>query len=163
MSDPPDELRENPGYQLWLVTNAWQRALRKALHPLGLTHVQFAVLASVARLQGGASLVTQSDVCRAGSLDPNMASDVVRSLESRGLVRRLEHPNDRRAHLLELTEEGERVYQEGRAVVVPAKEAFFMPLGADARRLAAMLERLVRAADGGDVRTPLPSGGEGQG
>lgn len=148
MTSTPDELRENPGYQLWLVTNAWQRALRKALHPLGLTHVQFAVLASVARLQGGTSLVTQSDVCRAGSLDPNMASDVVRSLESRGWVSRREHPSDRRAHRLELTAEGERMYHEGRAVVMPVKEAFFAPLGdQESKRLAAMLETLARAAE----------------
>lgn len=145
----PDDLRENPGYQLWLVTNAWQRALRKVLHPLGLTHVQFAVLSSVARLQGGTSLVTQSDVCRFGSLDPNMASDVVRSLEARGLVLRQEHPNDRRAQRLVLTAEGERVYHEGRAVVIPAKEAFFAPLSdEDSRKMAAMLEQLVQAADG---------------
>ena len=84
----PDDLTENPGYQLWLVTNAWQRAVRKVLHPLGLTHVQFAVLASVARLQEGTPLVTQSDVCRVGLIDPNMESDVVRSLEARGLLMR---------------------------------------------------------------------------
>ena len=142
-----DELRENPGYQLWLVTNAWQRALRRALHPLGLTHVQFAVLATVARLQGGTSLVTQSDVCRVGSLDPNMASDVVRSLESRGLLVRLDHPSDRRAQRLELSEEGERLFHEGRAAVQPVKAAFFAPLGDDGRRLAAMLEKLVEAAE----------------
>ena len=144
----PDELRENPGYQLWLVTNAWQRALRKVLHPLGLTHVQFSVLATVARLQGGTSLVTQSDVCRVGSLDPNMASDVVHSLEARGLVTRKAHPSDRRARRLELTEEGERVFHAGRAAVTPAKEEFFAPLSeADCRRLASMLETLVHAAD----------------
>ncbi len=147
MITTPEELRENPGYQLWLVTNAWQRALRRVLHPLGLTHVQFAVLASVARLQGGTSLVTQSDVCRVGSLDPNMASDVVRSLESRKLLVRKEHPNDRRAQRLELTEEGERLFHEGRAAVTPVKETFFAPLGDDARRLAAMLEKLVEAAE----------------
>lgn len=143
----PDELRENPGYQLWLVTNAWQRSLRRVLHPLGLTHVQFAVLSSVARLQGGTSLVTQSEICRVGSLDPNMASDVVRSLESRGLVERREHPNDRRAHRIVLTEKGEQLYHEGRAALMPVKEAFFAPLGDDGRTLAAMLERLVQAAE----------------
>lgn len=145
MIETPDELRENPGYQLWLVTNAWQRAIRKVLHPLGLTHVQFAVLSSVARLQGGPSLVTQADVCRVGLIDPNMASDVVGCLESRGLLVRLEHPSDRRARRLELTEEGERTFHEGRAAITPVKQAFFAPLGDDARRLAAMLEKLVPA------------------
>jgi DNA-binding MarR family transcriptional regulator len=140
----PEELRENPGYQLWLVTNAWQRSLRKVLQPLGLTHAQFAVLASVARLQGGTSCVTQSDVCRVGSLDPNMASEVVRSLQSKGLVVRGEHPTDRRAHRLLLTEAGEQMYHEGRKAVIPVKEAFFAPLGDDAKILAGMLEKLAQ-------------------
>ena len=144
----PDELKENPGYQLWLVTNAWQRAVRKVLHPLGLTHVQFAVLASVARLQGGTTLVTQSDVCRVGLIDPNMASDVVRSLEGRGLLVRLDHPSDRRAQRLELTEEGESVFHEGRAALTPVKERFFAPLGDDGKTLATMLAKLVQSADG---------------
>lgn len=145
MNENPDELRENSGYQLWLVTNAWQRAIRKALHPLGLTHVQFAVLASVERLQTDAPPVTQSDVCRTGLIDPNMTSDVVRSLKSRGLIARLAHPTDRRAHCLQLTPKGAQVCDEARSAIEPVKTAFFAPLGEDAKRLAAMLEKLVQA------------------
>ena len=145
MKESPDELRENPGYQLWLVTNAWQRAIRKALHPLGLTHVQFAVLASVARLQEGDALVTQSDVCRTGLIDPNMASNVVRGLKTRGLLACGRHPTDRRAQKLVLTNEGERVFLDARAAIMPVKTAFFSPLGDDARLLASMLEKLVHA------------------
>ena len=145
MKEGPDELRENPGYQLWLVTNAWQRAIRKALLPLGLTHVQFAVLASIERLQVDEAPVTQSDVCRTGLIDPNMTSDVVRSLKTRGLVARLAHPTDRRAQRLELTVKGAKVCGEARAAIQPVKSAFFAPLGEDAKRLAGMLEKLVQA------------------
>ncbi len=139
-----DELKENPGYQLWLVTNAWQRSMRKALQPLGLTHVQFVVLASVARLCGMGETVTQADVCRWGSLDANMASEVVRSLEGRGLLVRLDHPTDRRAHCLELTPDGMQLFTEARAAVIPAKEAFFEPLPDNGKALAAVLAALVQ-------------------
>jgi DNA-binding MarR family transcriptional regulator len=142
-----NELRENPGYQLWVVTNAWQRSIRRVLQPLGLTHVQFSVLAAVARLCHAADVVTQAEVCRWGSLDANMASDVVRSLESRGLLVRLEHPTDRRAHRLELTDSGQELFATARAAITPVKEAFFSPLGEDGKQLAAMLEKLVQAAD----------------
>ena len=142
-----NELRENPGYQLWVVTNAWQRSIRRVLHPLGLTHVQFAVLASVARLCRAEDVVTQAEVCRWGSLDANMASDVVRSLESRGLLVRLEHPTDRRAHRLELTDAGHELFSVARAAITPVKSAFFAPLGEDGKQLAAMLEKLAQAAD----------------
>ena len=35
----------SPGLMLWRVTNAWQRTVRAALAPFGLTHVQFVLLA----------------------------------------------------------------------------------------------------------------------
>ncbi len=37
---------QSPGLLLWQVTNRWQAAQRAALAPLGLTHVQFVLLAS---------------------------------------------------------------------------------------------------------------------
>lgn len=95
-------------------------------------------------------MVTQSDVCRVGSLDPNMASDVVRGLESRGLLVRKDHPSDRRAHRLELSEEGERLFHEGRAALGPVKREFFAPLGDEGKTLAAMLATLVQAAEAGE-------------
>ena len=38
---------DSPGLLLWQVTNRWQSAQRAALKPLGLTHVQFVLLASL--------------------------------------------------------------------------------------------------------------------
>lgn len=37
---------ESPGFLLWRVTLRWQRLMTEALRPLGLTHVQFVLLAS---------------------------------------------------------------------------------------------------------------------
>ncbi|RYG87116.1 hypothetical protein EON77_02645 [bacterium] len=48
----PTELLESPGYQMWLATNAWQRIVRTGLEPLGVTHAQYAVLVTIARLRG---------------------------------------------------------------------------------------------------------------
>ena len=40
--ESPDD---SPGFLLWQVTNLWQRRIRAALEPLGLTHVQFVFVA----------------------------------------------------------------------------------------------------------------------
>ena len=37
---------ESPGFLLWHTTMRWQRSMAAALHPLGLTHMQFVLLAS---------------------------------------------------------------------------------------------------------------------
>ena len=39
---------ESPGFALWRVSNAWQRAIRAALAPYDLTHAQFVLLAATA-------------------------------------------------------------------------------------------------------------------
>lgn len=42
---------QGPGFLLWRVTLSWQRQMRAALAPHGLTHVQFVLLASLWWLQ----------------------------------------------------------------------------------------------------------------
>lgn len=143
----PTELLESPGYGLWLAANAWQRTVRAALDPLGVTQVQFAVLVAVQRLGEDGEPVTQADVCRFGSLDANMVSQVIRNLQRRGLLLRHPHPTDRRAYRLALTETGDALLQQGRAVLRPLVVSFFEPVGEDRRELARMLRTLARAAD----------------
>lgn len=133
------ELSRNPAYQLWLATNSWQRVVRKALQPLGLTHVQYTVLASVALLGEGGTVVTQTDVCRFGSLDPNMVSEVVGCLVTRGLLIRQDHPTDRRARQLQLSDAGSEMVLAAKQASRPAMEEFFAPLGSESKELARML------------------------
>lgn len=153
--DLPIELLESPGYQLWVATNAWQRLVRTGLEPLGVTHVQHAVMAAVRRLRTESEPVTQVDVCRFASLDPNMVSQVVRSLESRGLLSRLPHPTDGRANHLELTESGEQLSDECKQAIKPLIEAFFAPLGDDKKELARMLRVITSAHDGWSGSSPV--------
>lgn len=140
------DLDENPSYQLWLASNAWSRLFRKALEPLGLTHVQYVVLGSVRRLAHEGESVSQADVCRFASIDRNMASQVVRSLEERGLLVRQPDPKDRRAFRVEATTEGARLFDQARAQVTPLIDAFFSPLGEEKRDLARMLRSVVGAS-----------------
>lgn len=139
---------------MWLLTNAWQRMLRRVLVPLGLTHVQYTVLASVAYLSRDERPVSQADVCRFGSMDRNMVSEVVRSLVARGLIERAAHPRDARALRLGLTAQGELAYAEARALVKPQAEGFYAPLGeevGDLVRLLARLNEAQRLDDGADL------------
>jgi DNA-binding MarR family transcriptional regulator len=97
---------ESPGFLLWRISNAWQQRQRAALQPLGLTHVQFVLLASVVWLTQHGDTVTQSDLAAQAQTDPMMTSQVVRTLEARGLLTRVTSAQDRRARLLTPTAEG---------------------------------------------------------
>jgi len=92
--------------------------------------------------------VTQSLVSRFAGTDENMTSQVIRSLADRGLVARSEHPTDARARCLSLTPAGEELLARARALVLPARDRFFAPLGSRSAELAALLREVVDAQDG---------------
>lgn len=137
-----EELDRSPAYQLWLVSNAWQRILRKALAPYGLTHVQFTLLAATDLIRGEEKSVTQRHICRFAEIDENMTSQVVKSLIEKRLITRSPNPEDARAYRIELTEEGARLLADARASMKGAKEAFFAPVAGREAELVEMLRML---------------------
>jgi DNA-binding MarR family transcriptional regulator len=118
---------ESPGFLLWQITNRWQAAQRAALKPLGLTHVQFVLLASLTWLRSDGP-VHQRDLATHASTDPMMTSQVLRTLEARGLVVRTPDPRDRRARTLSVTEGGRTLAKHAIMVVEGCDRAFFAPL-----------------------------------
>jgi DNA-binding MarR family transcriptional regulator len=119
---------QSPGLLLWQVTNRWQQAQRATLKPFGLTHVQFVVLASLTYLAADGP-VTQKALAGHAALDPMMTSQVLRALESAGLVVREDHPTDRRAKALTVTTEGRAVANRTVKAVEACDAEFFAPLG----------------------------------
>jgi DNA-binding MarR family transcriptional regulator len=137
---------ESPGLLLWQVCNQWQAAQRAALKPFGLTHVQFVLLAALTWLQDSGP-VTQKALADMAVTDPMMTSQVLRALESRALVHRLAHPQDRRARALAVTAEGRDLANRAVAVVEECDREFFGSLGADVGGFVTALRRLRRPAD----------------
>lgn len=133
--------------QLWRASNAWLRVVRRALEPLDLTHVQYILLATLQSRFDPDEIVTQRRLCRTALIDENMASQVIRTLVEKGLVRREPHPTDGRAQRLVVTPRGHEVANAGRAAVLPASESFFARLGDRLPELTGMLEELA-AEDG---------------
>ncbi|GAA3342407.1 MarR family transcriptional regulator [Amorphoplanes nipponensis] len=136
---------ESPGLLLWQVSNRWQAAQRTALKPFGLTHVQFVLLATLTYLQSSGP-VTQKALAGVAATDPMMTSQVLRALEGRGLVHRPEHPTDRRARALAVTDEGRALANRAVVAVEECDAAFFARLGDDVPAFAAALRRLSRPA-----------------
>src|SRR4051794_21926212 len=126
---------DSPGFLLWQITNLWQRRQRAALEPLGLTHVQFVLLATLGWLQQARAPVTQVQLAQHARTDIMMTSEVVRSLERRGLLTRADHPTDSRALALALTAEGQALVARSLNVVEEVDRAFFAPVGDDLQRL----------------------------
>ncbi len=129
---------------LWRISNLWQRAQREALEPLDLTPVQFALLESMAELQNVDQTVTQKRLADHAKTDPMMTSQVVRTLESKGLLKRVEHPTDKRALSLALTTKGARLVERAVGAVARIDSKFFDAV--DPASLVEALEALVPTA-----------------
>ncbi|MCW2832492.1 MAG: MarR family transcriptional regulator [Nocardioides sp.] len=136
---------DSPGLLLWQVTSRWQATLRAALKPFDLTHPQFVLLASLTWLNAKGP-VTQRHLADHVAMDPMTTSQVLRTLESRGLVERAAHPTDGRARALAATDRGADLARRANAVVEARDAAFFTALGPGASSFAHSLRCLRDAA-----------------
>jgi DNA-binding MarR family transcriptional regulator len=134
---------DSPGFVLWHATLRWQAAMRASLEPHGLTHVQFVLLASIGWLAGAGAPPTQREVADHAGADIAMTSQVVRSLEAKGLVTRERAPGDARSWRLALTDEGgERL--AGAVASVEAADREFFDAAPDPAAMPAILRALAR-------------------
>ncbi|HEU4791240.1 MAG TPA: MarR family transcriptional regulator [Flavobacterium sp.] len=120
---------ESSGFLLWQVTNLWQRQIKKALEPYGLTHSQFVLLASIHWLSLHQQEVTQIVLSNHTKIDPMTTSTVLRTLQQKGFVKRQEHLTDTRAKTVGLTEEGKEIIKKAVVTIEKFDTEFFSILG----------------------------------
>jgi MarR family transcriptional regulator, organic hydroperoxide resistance regulator len=98
------------GYARWCEAMRWQRAVDKALRPLGLTHTQLLALAAVSHaFEDEIDGATQVSIARAAGLDRVTTATVLRTLESHGFVTRDVIDGDHRSWSICATPRGERI------------------------------------------------------
>ena len=89
----------------FLLAKAYQRAwaiMREEIEPYDLTPPQFALLSFLWQQDGQ----TQVELSENGQIDRSTVGGLIDRLERSGLLERRQHPQDRRAHLIFLTEQG---------------------------------------------------------
>jgi len=124
-----EKAEDSSGFLLWQVTNLWQREIKKALEKFGLTHSQFVLLASIHWLTLGKQDVTQILLSSHTKIDPMTTSTVLRTLQTKGLLKRQEHSTDTRAKTVALTTEGIKVIKQAVKTVEEFDNTFFQSLG----------------------------------
>ena len=133
---------ESPGFMLWQATNLWQRRMRSALKESNLTHVQFVLLASTVWLKDHEMETTQVAISRFAHADVMMVSKVLRSLEEKGLIFRLQDSVDTRAHIISPTEKGIKLIGKAIKIVEETDSAFFAILDNNIGEFTEMLKKL---------------------
>ncbi len=138
-----DAPEQSPGFLLWQVTNLWQKKQREALSAVGLTHVQFVLLAGIYWLEAKGERITQTCLASHAKTDRMMTSQVVRVLEAAHLVRRSPDPDDSRAILLAITDKGRKLVVKSLEIVEGVDHIFFKTLNKEQKQFCSMLSSLL--------------------
>ncbi len=133
---------KSPGFLLWQVSNLWQKLQRKALSELNLTHVQFALLSGIGCLEAQQGSVNQTALSKHVGADIMMTSQVLRTLESKGLIKRHRELSDPRAFSLCLTDEGRSATKKALEIVASVDESFFRDIAPNKTMLMSVLKEL---------------------
>ncbi|MDO0938612.1 MarR family transcriptional regulator [Streptomyces sp. DG2A-72] len=118
-----------PGFLVWRLSTKWRVAVDRAVTPLGLTHAQYALVASLYGMQRSGERPSQRRLADHTGLEPLYVSKLARHLETAGLLERARDPRDPRAVQLALTEQGRERTRQAIKVVQGLLQQLLEPLG----------------------------------
>ncbi|MBC2902290.1 MarR family winged helix-turn-helix transcriptional regulator [Streptomyces cupreus] len=121
--------KATPGFLVWRLSTKWRVAVDRAVTPLGLTHAQYALVASLYGMQREGERPSQRRLADHTGLEPLYVSKLARSLETAGLLERTRDPRDPRAVQLTLTEQGREKTRQAIDVVQGLLQQLLAPLG----------------------------------
>jgi len=125
------ELAQSSGYLLARLGMAFKAQAMALAEAGGFELYDYSLLA----ILGEGARPTQSAIADALAVDPSRLVSLLDSLESRGLVARQRDPQDRRRHVVTITEAGTRELARLRAIVRRFEDEFFAPLDREERVL----------------------------
>lgn len=133
--------RDRFGFAFVTLARHWHRVVDKRLAEAGLTDATWRPLVHLAE---GGDGISQRDLAARISLDTSTLVRLLDLLETRGLVERRVDPSDRRARLIQLTDEGRTELARIRAMLLQAESELLADLGDS--EVTAMLDGFTRIA-----------------
>jgi len=114
---------------VWRLSMKLRAAVDRAITPLGLTHAQYSVLASLLGMQRAGEQPSQRRLAAFTGLETIYVSKLARSLEAAGFIERASDPADSRAVRLSLTDKGVDVITRAIKIVHDLQDRLTAPLG----------------------------------
>lgn len=146
MSETSTGPHSSPGYWLHHAALAWRQVCEEGLGEV--TYPQFNILSAVSLLNRRHGRPTQQEAADFARIDRMMASKVVSTLETKGLLTRAADPADARRRRLALTEAGREALRRCVAAARSADDAVFGVL-TEPGEVEALRSALRRIAEGG--------------
>lgn len=119
--------QQSPGFMLWQTTTLWQKNIKKALEPFGISHAQFVILANLLWLTKHNYQPTQVMLAHWTKLEKMNVSKLLKELSRLQLVTRSEHHEDSRAKNVAITKKGRDLLDKAVPIVEQVDQQFFSP------------------------------------
>lgn len=117
------------GYLVWRLSTSWRTEMERVLAPLGMTHAQYALLASLYGMSRSGRQPSQRELADWTGLEAIYVSKLARALERSELLIRTEHPKDPRAVQLTLTPLGSERVEAAFPIVQALLDQLTGPIG----------------------------------
>lgn len=135
---------DSSDFLLWQVYSQWQRGKNKILEKHQLTSSQLTLLTAIYWLKQQKQDVTQILLSKTANIDRMTTSTVLRTLEKKGFVSRIEHLTDTRAKTVDLSASGKKITVAALQTVSQYNEKYFSALGANAKTFNKTLISLLK-------------------
>ncbi|SGZ03951.1 MarR family winged helix-turn-helix transcriptional regulator [Moritella viscosa] len=127
------------GLQFWKLYTKWNNAIYLKLEPLGLTHTQFVILATIFWCEKENIIPSQSKISTLTSIDKMTLSKALKKLVEDHLVLKKKSKNDNRMFILNLSESGRNLTRKTISIVEGVDEDFFTVLGVEKKNIFSSL------------------------
>lgn len=141
------------GFVLWKLVHRFQRAIDRDLSPLDLTHLQFTALAMVGWLNRTQEATTQAELARYADIHVMQISQILTSLEGKGMIVRTVSLKHHRAKCVAITRRGLTTLRRAMPIAMHVQRQLFGKTGAPGGALLESLQSI-------DTRATQPSGAE---
>ena len=139
MDDTPAELRR----RLFDAAARTRKQRQEPPAPEGITSAEMYTIMAVSRLEGEGRSVRSGDIAKCGHATPSAVSQILKSLEEKGLITRQRDKGDSRAVTVHLTDDGRAFSARGREVHEQMIDGVLTYLGPeDAEHFVRIVERL---------------------
>lgn len=144
-------LRKSPGPLIRRVHQIGVSIFAEEFDDWDVTPLQFSILWVLTSHSG----VDQASLAQYVALDRTTCSNIVARLEERGYIRREVNPENKRAKLVYLTDEGQKLFANVEGLMENVSKKFLQPLSADERKVFLKLLQKVAESNNELSRAPM--------
>ena len=134
---------EGPSFTFARAYFTWKRITDRALEAVvGLTHTQYVFMGTLFELEKHQDKATQNDLARLTNSDVTMTSQILRTLQKRGLVLREQIEGDERAKYSSLSPAGKKLVKKAAEIMKTNEKEYFSPVEKDMEQFLTYLKVL---------------------